>query len=129
TSILTNYYIKTAASSKPEMSICHSSDICMPRNGYFSESAISSAVAPPMSSDEQVKIVTYPNAVNTQSTKSGKNNNINPDENSKCKGIGSFSKSSSALKDKKTTGLPKKRKKRRLIAEAWQYFKLEENFA
>ncbi|CAG8810940.1 1710_t:CDS:1, partial [Gigaspora margarita] len=32
-------------------------------------------------------------------------------------------------KDKQTTSQPKKRKKRRLIAEAWQYFKLQENFA
>ncbi|CAG8685826.1 12980_t:CDS:2, partial [Racocetra fulgida] len=36
---------------------------------------------------------------------------------------------SSVLKDKKTTSLPKKRKKRRLIAEAWHYFKIEGNFA
>ncbi|CAG8719207.1 6332_t:CDS:2, partial [Racocetra fulgida] len=35
---------------------------------------------------------------------------------------------SSVLKDKKTTGLPKKRKQRRLIAEAWHYFKIEGNF-
>ncbi|CAG8762190.1 15827_t:CDS:1, partial [Dentiscutata heterogama] len=32
-------------------------------------------------------------------------------------------------KGKKTTSLPKKRKKRRLRAEAWHYFKLEGNFA
>ncbi|CAG8452590.1 16365_t:CDS:2 [Racocetra fulgida] len=43
--------------------------------------------------------------------------------------IGSFPKSlSSVLKGKKTTSLPKKRKKRRLIAKAWHYFKIEGNF-
>ncbi|CAG8705760.1 3639_t:CDS:1, partial [Cetraspora pellucida] len=59
-SILMNDYVKTAASSKPEMLICHSPDICVPRNDYFSECAISSAAAPPISSDEH-KIMTYPN--------------------------------------------------------------------
>ncbi|CAG8692935.1 1191_t:CDS:1, partial [Racocetra fulgida] len=36
---------------------------------------------------------------------------------------------SSVLKNKKTTDLLKKRKKCRLIAKVWHYFKIEGNFA
>ncbi|CAG8742779.1 4524_t:CDS:1, partial [Racocetra fulgida] len=60
TNILTNDYAKAALSSKPEMLICHSPDICVLGNDHFSELAISSAVAPSISSDER-KIVTYLN--------------------------------------------------------------------
>ncbi|CAG8798270.1 1608_t:CDS:1, partial [Gigaspora rosea] len=57
--------------------------------------------------------------------------NSEPDtNNNNSREIGSSSKSLlSVLKDKETTGLPKKRKKRKLKAEAWEYFKIEGSFA
>ncbi|CAG8587476.1 16202_t:CDS:2 [Cetraspora pellucida] len=115
-SILINNYIKTATSSKPEMLICYSPDICMLQNDYFSKRAISNAAAPPESSDER-KIdgeSWHDDDLETDSE---------PDIHKSSKSL------SSTLKDKTTTSLPKKRKKHKCIAEAWQYFKIEENFA
>ncbi|CAG8835293.1 26992_t:CDS:1, partial [Gigaspora margarita] len=51
-------YVKMAISSKP---ICYSPDIFIPNNDYFDESTISNATVLPISSDERVKIETYPN--------------------------------------------------------------------
>ncbi|CAG8679612.1 22295_t:CDS:2 [Cetraspora pellucida] len=111
------------------MLICHSPDICIPRNDYFSEYAISSAAAPPISSDK-CKIMTYSNKSGDDSEIYELETDSEPDINdNNSSEIGSSSKSLlSVLKDKKTTSLPKKRKKCKLIAEAWQYFKIEGNF-
>ncbi|CAG8637822.1 2750_t:CDS:2, partial [Scutellospora calospora] len=55
-----NDYIKTAASSYPEMLICHLPDICMPRNDYFSsKSIIDSVAASPISSNKRMKTMTH----------------------------------------------------------------------
>ncbi|CAG8450719.1 1502_t:CDS:2, partial [Scutellospora calospora] len=55
-SVLTNDYIKTAASSYPEMITCHSPSICMPGNDYFSsKSVISSAAGSPISGNGRLK--------------------------------------------------------------------------
>ncbi|CAG8510944.1 12760_t:CDS:2 [Cetraspora pellucida] len=102
-----------AASSKPEMLICHSLDICVPRNDYFSKCAISSAAAPPISSNEH-KIMTYPNKSrdmnNIQDSEIYElETNSEPDINdNNSSEIGSSSKSLlSVLKDKKTTEFKK----------------------
>ncbi|CAG8716880.1 24240_t:CDS:2 [Gigaspora margarita] len=90
TQVSTNDYVKTAISSKPESLICYSPD-------YFNESTISNTAVLPISSDEQVKIETYPNksgdAVSTRSdrkelsinnTESRESADIKPDDSSNC---------------------------------------------
>ncbi|CAG8745832.1 44158_t:CDS:2, partial [Gigaspora margarita] len=69
-SVLTNDYAKTATSSKPESLICHSPDICISRNDYFSESTISSAVST-RSDREELSI---------NNTESRENHNIKPED-------------------------------------------------
>ncbi|CAG8720115.1 7680_t:CDS:1, partial [Gigaspora rosea] len=61
-SVLTNDYIKTAASSYPEMITCHSPSISMPGTDYFSsKSVMSSAAVSPISTNGRLKTMTSSN--------------------------------------------------------------------